>query len=136
MKTIINSVFVLIFLSSGVLSAQSDTVPKADAEDEIYTIVENQPEFTGGDNAMIKYLQDNIHYPMEARTRKIEGTVFINFVVETDGRITNAKVLRGIGGGCDEEALRVVKHMPKWIPGRQGGVPVRVYYNIPVRFTF
>ncbi|HEY9113120.1 MAG TPA: energy transducer TonB, partial [Bacteroidales bacterium] len=74
-------------------------------------------------------------YPALAKESGIQGRVFINFVVEIDGRITDVKVLRGIGGGCDEEAVRVVQSMPKWKPGKQRGKPVRVSYNLPVKFT-
>ena len=70
-----------------------------------------------------------------ARESGINGRVFVTFVVETDGRVTDIKVLRGIGGGCDEEAVRVVKNMPKWDPGKQRGKPVRVQFNLPIKFT-
>jgi protein TonB len=82
----------------------------------------------------MNYLTSNIRYPEQARELDIQGTVFIEFVVEKDGSITNVVVKRGIGGGCDEEAVRVVKSMPKWKPGKQRGKPVRVRYTLPVRF--
>ena len=81
------------------------------------------------------FLGKNIKYPALAKESGIQGRVFINFVVEIDGSITDVKVLRGIGGGCDEEAVRVVESMPKWKPGKQRGKPVRVSYNLPVKFT-
>lgn len=84
---------------------------------------------------MHKYLNDSIRYPEEAVKAGIQGTVFIAFVVEKDGRITNAQVLRGIGGGCDEAAVRAVKQMPTWIPGEHKGQTVRVRYTLPVKFT-
>jgi len=93
------------------------------------------PEFPGGMAALMKYLAENIKYPSLAKESGIQGRVFINFVVEPDGAISNVKVLRGIGGGCDEEAVRVVERMPKWSPGKQRGKPVRVSYNLPVKFT-
>jgi protein TonB len=83
----------------------------------------------------MKYLQDNIRYPAIARESGIQGTIYITFVVERDGSITDVKVLRGIGGGCDEEAIRVVQNMPKWTPGKQRGRPVRVQFSMPIRFT-
>lgn len=104
-------------------------------EAEIFRIVEDEPEFPGGDAARIQYLRDNIEYPTMARDAGIEGTVFVSFVVEPDGSITNVRVLRGIGGGCDEEALRVVRNMPNWHPGRQRGRAVRVRFTLPIRFT-
>jgi periplasmic protein TonB len=99
-----------------------------------FIMVEQMPAFPDGETAMFKYLADNIKYPVIAREVGIEGKVFISFVVNTDGSIVDAKVLRGIKGGCDEEALRVVRMMPKWKPGKQQGRPVRVLYNLPVNF--
>jgi len=104
-------------------------------EAEIFTVVESMPTFPGGMGALMKYLAQNIKYPPLAKESGIQGRVFINFVVEPNGSISNVKVLRGIGGGCDEEAVRVVKSMPKWSPGKQRGKPVRVSYNLPVKFT-
>lgn len=101
---------------------------------EPFTIVEEMPEFPGGKEAMMKYLGNKIQYPKEATENGIEGTVFIAFVVEADGSISNVNMLRGIGGGCNEEALRVVKGMPNWKPGKQRGKEVRVKYNLPIRF--
>jgi periplasmic protein TonB len=102
---------------------------------EIFTVVEEQPSYPGGEEARISYLQQNIKYPEEAKELGIQGKVFVTFVVEVDGGITDVRVLRGIGGGCDEEAIRVVKSMPKWVPGKQRGVPVRVQFNLPIKFT-
>jgi len=104
-------------------------------EDEIFVFVEDQPTFPGGDEARIKYLQDNIHYPEMAKESGIQGTVYVTFVVEKDGRISNVKILRGIGGGCDEEAVRIIKNMPKWKPGKQRGRAVRAQFNMPIRFV-
>jgi len=104
-------------------------------EAEIFTVVESMPSFPGGMGELMKFLSQNINYPTLAKESGIQGRVFINFVVEPNGKISNVKVLRGIGGGCDEEAVRVVKSMPKWSPGKQRGKPVRVSYNLPVKFT-
>ncbi len=104
-------------------------------EQEIFQVVESMPEFPGGEEARIQFLRDNIKYPQMARESGIQGTVYVTFVVETDGRVTGVRVLRGIGGGCDEEAVRVVKAMPRWIPGKQRGKPVRVQFNMPIKFT-
>ena len=103
-------------------------------EAEIFTVVEEMPEFPGGMAKLAEYLGKNIKYPQLARESGIQGRVFINFVVENDGSVTNVKVMRSLGGGCDEEAIRVVKSMPKWKPGKQRGKPVRVSYNLPVNF--
>jgi protein TonB len=103
-------------------------------EQEVFTIVEQMPSFPGGDQKMYEYLGKNIKYPQIARESGIQGRVFVNFVVEPDGSVSNVKVLRGIGGGCDEEAMRVVKGMPKWTPGKQRGKAVRVSYTLPVVF--
>ena len=90
--------------------------------------------FTGGIGQLMKYLSENIKYPKEALGKSIQGRVYINFIVEPDGHVSNVKVIRGIGGGCDEEAVRVVKAMPKWKPGKQRGKAVPVYYNLPINF--
>ncbi len=104
-------------------------------EEKVFMVVEKQPSFPGGEQARKKYLANNIEYPQLARESGIQGTVFVTFVVEKNGDITDVRVLRGIGGGCDEEAIRVVKEMPKWEPGEQRGKPVRVQFNMPIRFT-
>ena len=103
-------------------------------EEEIFTIVEEQPSFPGGEDKLFEYLYSNIKYPQVAKENGITGRVFLTFVVEKDGSIANPKVLRDIGGGCGQEALRVVKSMPKWSPGKQRGKPVRVQFNLPVVF--
>ncbi|PKP04770.1 MAG: energy transducer TonB [Bacteroidetes bacterium HGW-Bacteroidetes-6] len=94
------------------------------------------PEFPGGTEALYNFLGGNIKYPSLARESNIQGTVFVTFVIEKDGSVTNAQILRGIGGGCDEEAMRVVRKMPNWNPGQNSlGRPVRVQLNLPVRFV-
>lgn len=92
------------------------------------------PEFPGGQEAMMKYLSGQLKYPEEAVENGVQGAVFVTFVVERDGRISEVKVLRGIGAGCDEESERVVKGMPNWKPGKQNGKLVRTRYNLPIRF--
>ena len=101
---------------------------------DTYLMVEAEPEFPGGMEALMKYLSENIKYPEQAKKENIQGKVYMRFVVERDGSIVDAEILRGIGGGCDEEALRVVNAMPKWEPGKQKGTPVRVQYNLPIVF--
>ena len=103
-------------------------------EQEIFKIVEEMPSFPGGEAKLMEFVGKNIKYPQIARETGIQGRVFVNFVVEPDGSVSNVSVLRGIGGGCDEEAMRVVKSMPKWKPGKQRGKAVRVQYMLPVNF--
>lgn len=103
-------------------------------EQEIFQIVEEMPAYPGGDQKLMEYIAKNIKYPQIARESGIQGRVFVGFVVEPDGSVSNVKLLRGIGGGCDEEAMRVIKSMPKWKPGKQRGKAVRVSYQIPVNF--
>jgi TonB family protein len=103
--------------------------------ENIYTVVEKMPSYPGGDEARIKFFTENIKYPQEARQKGITGTVFVTYIVEEDGSVTNVKILRGIGSGCDEEALRVVSSMPKWNPGMQRGKPVRTQFNMPIKFS-
>lgn len=107
---------------------------KVDVTEPPAIFVEEMPSFPGGDSERQKFLFDNIIYPQGASENGIEGTVYIQFVVDTKGNITDVKILRGIGGGCDEEAMRVVKMMPQWNPGRQNGRNVRVLYNMAISF--
>lgn len=96
--------------------------------------VQEMPEFIGGLEKMYKFLKDNIKYPAQARETGLQGLVGVTFVVEKDGSITGATLMNDIGGGCGAEALRVVEAMPKWKPGKQNGVVVRVQFNLPIRF--
>ncbi|MCB0380721.1 MAG: TonB family protein [Flavobacteriales bacterium] len=104
-------------------------------EEEIFTIVETQAEYPGGTAELFKYLNKEMKYPVIAKENGIQGTVYVQFVVWKDGKIKDAKVLRGVNKLLDEEALRVVKAMPNWNPGKQRGKPVPVYFNLPVKFT-
>ena len=111
-----------------------EVVDEEVVEQEIFKIVEEMPSFPGGEAKLMEYVGKNIKYPQIARETGIQGRVFVNFVVEPDGSVSNVTVLRGIGGGCDEEAMRVVKNMPKWKPGKQRGKAVRVQYMLAVNF--
>lgn len=104
-------------------------------EDVVFQIVEDMPTFGKGDADVLKYLAENIRYPQVAKELGISGMVFVEFVVDKTGKIKDSKVVRGIGGGCDEEALRVIKGMPAWTPGKQRGKPVSVQFRLPVRFV-
>ena len=102
--------------------------------DTVFQIVDEMPQFPGGEKALTDYMANNVKYPEEAKNKNIAGRVFASFVVEKDGSVNEVKVLRGIGGGCDEEAVRVIKSMPKWKPGIQKGKPVRVSFQMPFMF--
>ena len=104
-------------------------------EPEIFTIVEQSAEFPGGMGELLKYLGKNINYPPIAQENGIEGRVVLRFIVDETGGISDVQILRDIGGGCGEEAVRVVKKMPKWSPGKQRGRAVKQYYTLPVKFT-
>ncbi|MEI7596410.1 MAG: energy transducer TonB [Bacteroidota bacterium] len=97
-------------------------------------IIDQMPLFLGGDAKLYKYLDKNLKYPIEAKKNKISGKVFVSFVIKEDGSVSRIKVLRGIGFGCDEEAIRLVQSMPKWTPGQLNGKPVRVSFNLPINF--
>lgn len=103
-------------------------------EQKVFKVVEENPSFPGGEKARMKYLQEHIEYPQMARESGVEGKVYVTFVVEKDGTVSNVRILRGIGAGCDKEALKVVRNMPKWDPGEQRGRRVRVQFNMPIRF--
>lgn len=106
----------------------------AENPDEIFTVVEQQPEFAGGYDALAAYLRANMQYPKTARKMGIEGTVHVSFLVSKTGAISEVKVLRGIMAECDKEAIRVVEKMPSWNPGRQNGHPVHVRLVMPLKF--
>ena len=107
--------------------------PKPEPE-KVFEVVEQMPSFPGGDKALLEYLSNNIKYPVVAQENGVQGRVVVSFVVEKDGSITDVKVVRSVDPSLDKEAQRVVKSMPKWIPGKQNGSAVRVKYNVPVSF--
>jgi len=116
------------------LPLEIEELPDEEA-DEVFVIVENKPEPVGGFAVFYKYLGDNLRYPPAARIHGISGRVYVEFVVAKDGSITNLSVIKGIGNGCDEEALRVMASAPPWNPGKQRGRPVKVKMTIPINFT-
>ena len=128
MKKLILLAAVALFCGTSAM-AQTDEV-----DDAVFVVVEKSPEFPGGNDSLYAFIGRNIKYPEMAKKNKIEGRVFVTFVVEKDGQVSSAKILRDIGGGCGEEALRVVNSMPKWKPGTQRGNPVRVQFNLPIMF--
>lgn len=110
--------------------------PPPPPKEEIFTFVEQPPTFPGGEEALAKFLSKNIRYPRVAQENSISGTVFVQFVVDSDGNIKDVKTVGAAkGGGLEEEAIRVVKIMPKWKAGKQNGRQVSVQFNLPIRFT-
>lgn len=103
-------------------------------EDKIFTVVEQQPEFQGGYEAMMNFIKKNMRYPASARRMGVDGTVYVSFVVSKDGSISEVKTIRGISADCDKEAMRVVSMMPPWKPGKQNGKPVFVRFVLPIKF--
>lgn len=99
-----------------------------------FAAIDHVPEFPGGKNGLQQFLANNIHYPKKARNRDIEGKVIVKFIVCQDGTLCNEQIVQSVGGGCDEEVLRVVKAMPNWTPGMHDGKAVKVYYTLPVNF--
>ena len=120
--------------SPGGPAVTTAVIVTAPAPPKIVEIAEFMPEFPGGEDAMIAYLKSHMNYPKLAESIGIEGTVFVQFVVNTRGKISRIEVLRGIGGGCDKEAGRVIKSMPAWKPGTQDGHKVNVSFVLPVKF--
>ncbi len=114
---------------------QASAVVISPEEDVVYQVVEEMPQFPGGMPGLSQYLAGALRYPAEARKANVQGTVFVSFVVTRTGSISEVTLLKGIGYGCDEEAMRVVGLMPAWIPGRQSGRPVSVRYSLPLRFV-
>lgn len=120
-----------------VLKAKDDIKapePPKHEENKIFTVVEQMPMYPGGDAALMQYLSSNIHYPAVAAENGVQGRVVVGFVVERDGSITDVNVMRSVDPSLDREAVRVVKNMPRWTPGKQNGSAVRVKYQVPVIF--
>jgi|AGTN01.2.fsa_nt_gi TonB family C-terminal domain len=113
---------------------QSLPFTAADDEDDIFTILEEQPEFPGGNEALARFLNDNLYYPLSARENQIEGRVLMNFIIEKDGRINHIEIVDSINPLLDDEAIRAIRSMPKWKPGKRKGQPVRVRVTLPIVF--
>lgn len=137
-KAVIGKDSIVLLKADSSLSDKKYASESFDVENYIDTVVislnEISPEYPGGEDALMEFLARNIKYPMYAKENNIQGNVYVTFVVEPDGKISTIKILRGIGGGCDEEAMRVIGLMPPWKPGSQLGKPVRVQFNFPIRF--
>lgn len=128
----IGSILIVLLLSC--TNNSTDINESIVKEDETFNFVEQLPEFPGGPAAMTKFINDNMRYPEEAKLHKVAGTVVIQFVVTKEGKITNVTLTRGIGYGCDEEALRVIQSMPDWKPGKYKNKEVPVNFTLPVKF--
>ena len=130
MKSLKTILLVLVCFISLTTIAQNQT----DNDTTIYSVVDEMPQFPGGDSAMVAYLTHNLHYPQTEKEKGIQGKVFVGFVVEKDGIISNVEVKKGIGEECDAEAVRVIREMPTWSPGKQNSECVRVSLVLPINF--
>ena len=128
MKKLFLIVFFMAFVSVNAYSQSKEQ------DDAVYSTVSEQPSFPEGMQKMMKFISENRKYPAEAKAKDIHGKVIVAFVVERDGSLSDVKIRRGIGYGCDEEAIRLIKSMPKWTPGKQNGKAVRVSMMLPVSF--
>ncbi len=129
-------VSILMIYALGVFQiAKAQKQAPAIDNSQVYTFADEMPEFPGGSQAMMKYLVKNLNYPQSAVEQGIQGKVLLSFVVRTDGSITDARVTRGIKGGCDEEAIRLLSTMPKWKPGKVNGIIVPVQMMLPIIFA-
>jgi len=126
--------FVLVIISSIMISNQAfSQVSNAD-DNTIYTRVDKMPEFPGGQVALVKFLSKNIKYPSIYKKNKINGRVFVSFVIDKDGKVVSPKIVKSLNQECDAEALRVISKMPDWLPGEKNGVKVAVQFGLPVNF--
>jgi periplasmic protein TonB len=131
----LSSLAVIFMISVCSLNVNAQEEKETNSKDIIFTVVEEEAEFIGGIDKLMEFLVKNLNYPQEAKEKGIEGKVIITFVVEKDGSIADLKLTNGIGYGCDEEAIRVVKLMPKWKPAKQRGKNVRQQFILPINFN-
>lgn len=117
------------------LGAQAQVKNETTTSENVFDVVEDMPQYPGGMQAMMKFLIENISYPKDAQEKKISGRVLVNFVVEKDGSISNVETVKSVFPSLDDEAVRVVKSMPNWKPGKQNGKVVRVKYTLPISFS-
>ncbi len=126
----------ILFLVPLLCMCKKEVEPENSAVvEKVYTVVDQPPTFQGGQAALNTYLMKNLRYPAEAQRAKIQGKVIVGFIVTDVGRIADVQIKQSVGGGCDEEAARVIKAMPDWIPGQLQGKPVNVQTSLPVSFT-
>ena len=123
----------LVVISAGLKAQVTDSVQTLSIGDTVF--VDVMPEYPGGTQALYTFLAKNIKYPKTAKKNNVEGIVYVKFVVDENGNVKNPVIIRGIGAGCDEEVIRVVKKMPKWKPGEINGIKIAVYYTLPCKFS-
>jgi protein TonB len=128
-------IILLLMAVFGLTTVSAQKTVVAEKNQQAFDVVEQMPEFPGGIKALLDYLCQNVKYPADAEKQKIEGRVIANFVVETDGSISNVEVFRPVFPSLDAEAVRVLSAMPKWKPGMQSGKVVRVKYTVPISFN-
>ncbi|WP_028902418.1 MULTISPECIES: energy transducer TonB [unclassified Prevotella] len=129
-KVLVMALMALFGLTT--VSAQKTVVAKKNQQ--VFDVVEQMPEYPGGMAAMVEYLSKNVKYPADAEKKKVEGKVFVTFVVDTDGSITDVTLMKKVFPSLDAEAMRVISAMPKWVPGKQRGQVVRVRFTVPIMF--
>jgi len=122
-------------VSYGPVDITDYNIDESERDTTLLTMSEVMPEFPGGQEGLDEFLGNNLEYPQLAKEQGIQGKVWISFIVYKTGKVGNVKVEKGIGGGCDEEAARVIKKMPNWKPGKQDGKPVNVKFRFPINFT-
>lgn len=123
----------VLFTISNKIFAQTP-VKEIDSLEEVIIMAEQMPSFVGGEDSLYSFLYQHIVYPQIAKENQIEGRVVVRFVIEKDGLITKIEILKKLGWGCDEEAIRLIKLMPKWMPAKMNGKPVRTYFTLPIVF--
>lgn len=123
---------VLLFLLAGLIGQAQE---KEQKKDGVFFEVEEMPEYPGGYDGLKNFIVENVKYPKKAKKDKVEGKVFVSFVVDEKGSVTDAKVVRGVDSELDKEALRVINKMEKWTPGKEKGEPVKVQYTVPIQFA-
>ena|ERR1044072_4099521 len=125
--------FLIFFLCANYVFAQDTTVTTPiDTNEKVFTIVEVMPAFPGGNEELFKFLAKNIAYPVSKKENVMSGKVYVQFIVEKEGSLTNIKILKTFDDNIADEVIRVIRLMPKWIPGKQNGKLVRVFYNLPI----
>lgn len=126
-------VLLLMFASAFVLCATAQE--RAEVQEELFQVVDEMPEYPGGQDSLFSFIAKNVEYPVAAQDKEIEGKVYIGFVVDETGTVTNARVLRGVDPDLDKEALRVINLLEKWTPGKEKGKAVKVEYTFPISFA-
>ncbi len=129
-KQFVLTLLMMFIATAGMAQSKQTKV----SNDKVYDVVEIMPQFTGGQVELMKYLSQTVKYPADAEKKKAEGRVIATFIVNKDGSISDAKVVKSVFPSLDAEALRVINAMPKWAPGKQNGKPVRVKYCVPITF--